>query len=187
MDGLLNFSSMISTIAVRIIVIFLVIRFLLKAARVPYPSFLIHTIARITNPLVAPLNSLFRNSSRFDFGALVTSYLIILIFGLATILLQNIAINILDLIVINFVTLVKIIIDTVFYITIAAIIISWIDPTGNNQNCRDILIIYSWISSPIRRIIPPIAGAIDLSPIVLMLLLQFFEKVVLVQFVNLFY
>ena len=57
-------------------------------------------------------------------------------------------------------------------------LISFVDPMARNQISRIIVDLTEPIVGPIRRVVPPLGGTIDLSPIVALFLLQFLQRLV---------
>ena len=62
---------------------------------------------------------------------------------------------------------------------IARALLSWFDPTMRFPVSQLIVDLTEPIIAPIRRIVPPIGGMIDLSPLVALVLLQVIERVIM--------
>ena len=62
---------------------------------------------------------------------------------------------------------------------IARALLSWFDPTMRFPISQLIVELTEPIIAPIRRVVPPIGGMIDLSPIVALILLQVIERVII--------
>ena len=62
---------------------------------------------------------------------------------------------------------------------IARALLSWFDPTMRFPISQLIVDLTEPIIAPIRRVVPPIGGMIDLSPIVALILLQVIERVII--------
>jgi YggT family protein len=62
---------------------------------------------------------------------------------------------------------------------IARALISWIDPGFRYQISQMLVDLTEPIIGPIRRIVPPLGGMIDLSPIIALVLLQVLRRVVI--------
>ena len=62
---------------------------------------------------------------------------------------------------------------------IARALLSWFDPSMRYPISQFIVDLTEPIVAPIRRIIPPIGGTIDLSPLVALILLQVIERVII--------
>ena len=64
------------------------------------------------------------------------------------------------------------------YAIIANALLSWVSPDPLNPIVQLLTLIALPIMEPIRRVIPPLGGAIDISPIIAILALQFFYGIV---------
>lgn len=62
------------------------------------------------------------------------------------------------------------------WLIIARAIISWVSPDPYNPIVNFLYMVTEPILRPARRIIPPIGGTIDISPIVVLLLLMFLRQ-----------
>lgn len=62
---------------------------------------------------------------------------------------------------------------------IARALISWIDPGFRYQISQMLVDLTEPIIGPIRRVVPPLGGMIDLSPIIALVLLQVIRRVVI--------
>ena len=62
---------------------------------------------------------------------------------------------------------------------IARALLSWFDPSMRYPISQFIVDLTEPIVAPIWRIIPPIGGTIDLSPLVALILLQVIERVII--------
>jgi YggT family protein len=68
------------------------------------------------------------------------------------------------------------------YLIIIRVLLSWFSPDPYNPLYRALLSITEPIMDPFRRIIPPLAG-IDLSPIVIILIIEYILKGMLIPFI----
>lgn len=66
---------------------------------------------------------------------------------------------------------------------IARALLSWFDPMMRYPISQLLVDLTEPIVGPIRRYVPPLGGTIDLSPIIALILLQVFERV-LINFLN---
>ena len=56
-------------------------------------------------------------------------------------------------------------------LVLARVVVSWVDPQGRNTISRQIIALTEPFLAPIRRLLPA-TGALDLSPLILMLVLS---------------
>jgi YggT family protein len=62
---------------------------------------------------------------------------------------------------------------------IARALLSWFDP-GMRYSISQLLVdLTEPIIAPIRRVVPPVGGMIDLSPLIALILLQVIERVII--------
>ena len=66
------------------------------------------------------------------------------------------------------------------WIIIAAALISWVSPDPRNPVVRFLHQVTEPVLAPVRRLLPPWkTGGLDLSPLIVLLVIQFVERVVL--------
>jgi len=71
------------------------------------------------------------------------------------------------------------ILDIYSLIIFVRIILSWVHPDPFNPVVRFIYSITDPLLNPIRRIIPPLGGMIDLSPLILVLLIELLKNLII--------
>jgi YggT family protein len=66
------------------------------------------------------------------------------------------------------------------WIIIAAALISWVSPDPHNPIVRFLRQVTEPVLTPVRRLLPPWkTGGLDLSPLIVLIAIQFVERVVL--------
>jgi YggT family protein len=66
------------------------------------------------------------------------------------------------------------------WIIIAAALISWVSPDPHNPIVRFLRQVTEPVLAPVRRLLPPWkTGGLDLSPLIVLVAIQFVERVVL--------
>ncbi len=66
------------------------------------------------------------------------------------------------------------------YVVIAAALISWVSPDPRNPIVRFLHQVTEPVFEPIRRFLPPWkTGGLDLSPLIVIIAIQFVERVIL--------
>lgn len=78
----------------------------------------------------------------------------------------------------SLITLIIYLFNALTLIVIARALISWFDPGMRSSVGKILVDITEPMLAPIRRMIPS-AGGLDFSPIILIILLQFIERIVL--------
>ncbi len=129
-------------------------------------------VIRVTNPLVTPLRRVIPNWRGRELAPLLPMFVIEL---MATSIVASIALNTLpDIGTLLYVSLIRIIVAVLrlyFFIVLIRVIVSWISPGVYNPITSVLVSLSEPLLRPVRRIIPPIAG-LDLSPLVVIVLLQ---------------
>lgn len=151
------------------------LRFLMQAARVSFGGSLGHFVITLTNWGVRPLRRIVPGVWGWDLSSLLAAWLVQLVFyGLMFGLLANSATLgagdwLPQILFSSLRGLLRVLIGVYVIALILQAVLSWVNPYSPlagpvNQLTRPLL-------NPIRRVLPPIGG-IDLSPLVVILLLQ---------------
>lgn len=153
--------------------IVVVLRFLLQLARADFYNPLSQGIVKITNPLLMPLRRIIPGVWRIDMASVALM-----------ILLQLVAIMVLGLIqtgqfilfsfllygigwaVVGCLTIIS---NIFFWAIIISIIGSWIAPGSGHPLLSLINQLINPLMAPVRRLLPPLGGVIDISPILVLL------------------
>lgn len=74
------------------------------------------------------------------------------------------------------------ILDIYSWIIIAAALISWVSPDPRNPIVQFLRQVTEPVLAPVRRLLPPWkTGGLDLSPLIVLIAIQFVERVILFQ------
>ena len=147
------------------------LRFILQWIRADFYNPFVQAIVKITNPLIAPVRRVVPTSRSVDVPTLVV---LILLEFLATWVLVYIAgypsgLDPLPVLVLY--RLIKLTLWFYFVSIFIYVILSWIGQRGYNPISLMLSELNEPVLRPFRRILPPIAG-IDLSPLLVLILLQ---------------
>ena len=72
---------------------------------------------------------------------------------------------------------VQLLVLVLWALVLARVVVSWVDPQGRNTISRQVIALTEPFLAPIRRLLPA-TGALDLSPLILMLVLSMLIGVV---------
>lgn len=172
------FTNILHLIAYSLLSLFLVIvilRFLLQLVRADFYNPVSQAIVKITMPLLKPLRKIIPSVLGVDTASIV---LIILVQLIATAILSTIMgvpgliLNPLPLVLWGLVGALTIISSIFFWCMIISIIGSFIAPFSNHPLLTLANQIINPLAAPIRKVIPPLGGVLDISPIIILLALQ---------------
>jgi YggT family protein len=129
----------------------------------------------LSNWIVIPLRRIIPSIGRFDVASFVAAYLLIL--GKVSILLwiSGVFLPSLSWLMITFIDLLDLILSGLVGLVFASVILSWVSAGSQVQYLVSLLV--DPLISPIRKALPNF-GALDLSPLVLLLILQVLQIVV---------
>jgi YggT family protein len=149
-------------------------RFLLQWVRADFYNPLSQAIVRITNPLLMPLRKILPASKQYDFAALVLVLMLIVVKILFIAWLGNFNIGVPDLLLYATRALASMLLDYIFWAILIRVLMSWIMPDPYNPFVQIMVQITEPVMAPARRVLPPFGG-LDLSPILVLFLIQFLE------------
>lgn len=162
--------------------VIVILRFLLQLVRADFYNPVSQAIVKITMPLLKPLRKFIPSVLGIDTASVV---LIILVQLIATSLLAmilgvwGIILNPLPVILWGLVGALTIISSIFFWCMIISIIGSFIAPFSNHPLLTLANQIINPLAAPIRKLIPPIGGVLDISPIIILLGLKIVDMLIL--------
>ena len=161
---------------VGLIIFALMLRFLLRATYADWNHPIVQFVAKVTNPLCAPLNKALPAKGRWDWSAIITAIIIQALFVIAIGFLTDRSFGVPFIVLASSTEIVNQLLDMMFWLIIIQAVLSWIS-SGNNPNTVIFDQLTQPILAPFRRLIPPMGG-IDLTPIVAILAIKLFQIVV---------
>jgi YggT family protein len=179
------FSNILHLIAYSLLSLFLIIvvlRFLLQIVRADFYNPVSQAIVKITMPLLKPLRKVIPSVLGIDTASVV---LILLVQLLASVLLclimglTGLIANPLILLAWGFVGALTIISSIFFWCMIISIIGSFIAPMSHHPLLTLANQIINPLTAPIRKVIPPLGGVIDVSPIIVLLGLKIVDMLII--------
>lgn len=150
------------------------LRFLLEQTRSDFRNPVSQVIVRVTNPIVMPLRRVVPGLGGMDVASLVAAFAAqVLVLVLEAFVFRGGALPGIGALLLR--TVIELILLMLYLYTLLVflrVILSWVSPDPRSSPV--VGIVYSLtepVMAPFRRIIPPIGG-LDLSPIVVLVLLQ---------------
>lgn len=127
---------------------------------------------KLTEPVAFPLRRFIPRFYKFDLVLVILLVVAeILKHCLMIIISQSYMPNIIGLIIVSLATLLNLLINIFFYAILLDVILSWINPTRQNDLMEVLDSLTLPLLVPVRRYIPYVSG-LDLSPLVVLVLLK---------------
>ncbi|MGD8569859.1 MAG: YggT family protein [Gammaproteobacteria bacterium] len=156
----------------------IMLRVLLQVTRADFYNPVSQFLVKVTNPPLIPLRRLIPGFMGIDLAAIVLMLLIKIVEIFLIVLILGASIGIVGIIVLSIAELLRLLINIYFFTILIQVVVSWINPGAYNPALS---LLYS-INEPLlrraRRLIPPISG-FDLSPIVVVILLQLVSMLII--------
>jgi YggT family protein len=129
----------------------------------------------LSNWIVIPLRRVIPSIGRFDVASFVAAYLLILAKVAVLLWISGVFLPGLSWLIIAFIDLLDLILSGLVGLVFASVILSWVSAGSQIQYLVSLLV--NPLIAPIRKALPNF-GALDLSPLVLLLILQVLQIVV---------
>lgn len=153
----------------------LLLRFVMQLLRAPFRNPAGQAVMALTDWIVKPLRKLFPGFKGVDWASLVATYLFQVLWLLAYYVVFGQAFALLGpgaayLLVAALVALAKAALWLLIVVVFVQAILSWVAPDGPLAGLLNALT-FPFLR-PVRRLIPPIGGTLDLSPLIVIVLAQ---------------
>ena len=149
----------------------LLLRIILRWVSADFYNPLSQFIWQITNPPVQVLSRIVPRWRKLDTAALVLMYVLAVVGILLLLAVAGFRIALLWALAYGVLKLVILTLNVYTFSIFVQAILSWVGPGGNNPAASLLWQVNESIMRPARRVMPPIGG-LDLSPLVVILLLQ---------------
>ncbi len=132
-------------------------------------------ILPLTNWIVIPLRRIIPSISRFDVASFLAAYLLVAGKTAILLLLSGAALSNMSWLLLALIDFADLILSGLVGLVLASVILSWISAGSQSQYLVSLLV--DPLLAPIRKSMPSF-GALDLSPLALLLILQVIQIVV---------
>lgn len=179
------FSNILHLIAyslLSLVLIIVVLRFLLQVVRADFYNPVSQAIVKITMPVLKPLRKVIPGFWGIDVASVVLILVVQLVASIVLCLivgLTGLIANPLILLAWGFVGALTIISSIFFWCMIISIIGSFIAPMSHHPLLTLANQIINPLTTPIRKVIPPLGGVIDISPIIVLLGLKIVDMLLI--------
>lgn len=147
------------------------LRFLLQMVRADFYNPLSQFVVRATNPLLRPLRRVIPGAWGIDFAALLLTWLIMLVTVGAISMIVGLSPPLFALLGYALLKGVLLVIHLYFFTILVQVILSWVSP-GWSPVAGVLYTLNAPLLRPVQKILPSLSG-IDLSPLLVIILLQF--------------
>jgi YggT family protein len=146
-------------------------RFIMQWVRAGYNNPLAQFIYKVTNPLVVPARRVLPSVAGLDAPTLVVLVLLEIVVTFVLLRLVGLPLPIPETLVYSMLRLVALVLWFYFGATLVYVLLSWFGDRGRNPIGYFLGELVEPLLRPARRLLPPIGG-FDLSPMIVLLLLQ---------------
>jgi len=160
-----------------LVIFVLMLRFLLRVTYADWHHPIVKFIAKVTNPVCAPVNKILPIKGRWDWSAILTAIVIQFLFVMLVGYLTSRSFSVPFMFLASTTEIANQLLDMIFWLIIIQAILSWISP-GYNPNTALFDQLTQPILAPFRRFVPAMGG-IDITPIVAILAIKLFQIVIL--------
>src|SRR5512145_827720 len=168
-------AKLVVDVAFGLIVFSLLGRFLMQLLRAPFRNPIGQAVVALTDWIVKPLRRVFPGFAGIDWASLVAAFVFQLawILALYAIFGRGFAFTgsgVLYLLAATLLELVKGALWLLVIVVIVQAVLSWVAPDGPLAGLLNAMT-FPFLR-PLRRVVPPIGGALDLTPLILIVILQ---------------
>jgi YggT family protein len=156
----------------------LLLRFVMQLLRAPFRNPVGQAVIALTDWIVKPLRRVLPGFRGLDWASLVATYVFQLAWLLAFFLLFGTPFTlggtgVAYLLIATFIALLKAALWLLIIVVFAQAILSWVAPDGPAAGLLNALT-FPFLR-PIRRVLPPLGGTLDLSPLVVIVIAQLLQ------------
>jgi YggT family protein len=168
-------AKLLVDVAFGLIVYSLIARFLMQLLRAPFRNPIGQAVIALTDWLVKPLRRIFPGFGGIDWASLVGAFVFQLLWLLAlyAIFGRGFSLSGAGVVYLLAATLLELVKGGLWLLVIVVIVqavLSWVAPDGPLAGLLNAMT-FPFLR-PLRRMIPPIGGALDLTPLILIVILQ---------------
>ncbi len=154
------------------------LRFVLQCVRADYYNPVSQAVVKVTNPLVVPLRRVIPGLWGLDISSLIVLFAVKLVELLLIIAIVGASVRIPGLLLLVVVEILTLVYYMYMFTIIVQAVLSWVQPGTYNPVAALLYRINEPLLGPVRRLLPPISG-LDLSPLLVLVLLQLASYLVL--------
>lgn len=154
-----------------LVLLLFVLRILLQAIRANFYNPICQAIYKATNPPLIPLQKLLPPWKGINLAAVALAWLVSCLWIVALLWLAGVLVSLPAVLVLGFGQLLEFVLQTLFWVALASVLLSWFSPDFGNPAVPLLYGIAGIVLKPFRKLIPPLGG-FDLSPVFALLALR---------------
>ena len=167
--------KLVVDVAFTLVVYSLIGRFLMQLLRAPFRNPIGQAVIALTDWIVKPLRRIFPGFGGIDWASLVAAFVFQLLWLLAlyAIFGRGFTLSgagVADLLAVTMLELVKGALWLLVIVVLVQAVLSWVAPDGPLAGLLNAMT-FPFLR-PLRRFVPPIGGTLDLTPLILIVILQ---------------
>lgn len=160
-------------VVINLFIFLLLTRFILQLVQADFYNPLSQFVVKATNPVLTPLRKLVPGTSIVDVASLVMVVVLIILKVVMLVSLSGQGVPpVPQMVIFALRSLASLMINYLFFAVLIRVILSWVAPDPYNPFTAIMTQITEPVMAPVRRVMPA-RGGLDLSPLVVLLGLQF--------------
>lgn len=172
-----NAGNLIVTFVFGILLFVVLLRVLLQLVRANFYNPICQAVYKLTNPVLMPLQKVLPVWRGLNTAGCAVGWLLACLWVALPVWMVGSSIGPLPLLVLGFAQLLSFTLQTLFWITLVRVILSWVNPDFDQPAVPLVYRISDLLLKPFQRVLPPLGG-FDLSPLVALLAVQLAQALV---------
>jgi YggT family protein len=153
------------------------LRMILQVVRADFYNPISQLVWQLTQPIVRPLQRVFPKFGPYDTAAALVLVTVAIVYVFVATAVLGYRVGALEAVWFALLKLVVLALNLYTFSLVVQAILSWVGPGVNNPAGSILWSINEPLLRPVRRVIPPFSG-LDLSPLVVIVLLQFVKLLI---------
>jgi YggT family protein len=152
-------------------ILVVMLRLLFQIVRADFYNPISQFLVKVTNPPLLPLRRIIPGFKKIDIASIVLLLVLQMLELILIGVIRGVSFQPVGLLVLSIAELLTLLLNIFFFSILIQVVLSWINPGGYNPAVSLLYSLNEPLLRPARNLIPPIGG-LDLSPIVVMIVLQ---------------
>jgi YggT family protein len=153
------------------------LRMILQVVRADFYNPISQLVWQLTQPIVRPLQRVLPKLGAYDTAAALVLLVVAVAYVYVATTLLGLGVSVLEALWFALLKLLVLVLNLYTFALVVQAILSWVGPGVNNPAGSILWSMNEPLLRPVRRVIPPFSG-LDLSPLVVIVLLQFVKLLI---------